>query len=166
MKLSSEWLALQQAYGVCHEHEVALRDALADMHQRQLSASELDALSKEDRRLLDQFAYRYIRLQDDMGARLLPAILRALGEEIAAMPVVDRLNRLEQLGWLPSAEQWSELRRVRNEFAHDYPETTAERFERLQLAIAAANSLMELFSGIDGKICERFPSMLLSNPSH
>jgi dTDP-4-amino-4,6-dideoxygalactose transaminase len=30
-------------------------------------------LNKEDRRLLDQFAYRYTRLQDDMGVKLVPA---------------------------------------------------------------------------------------------
>ena len=83
-------------------------------------AADLDALGKEDRRLLDQFAYRYTRLQDDMGARLIPAVLRALGEEITAMPMLDRLSRMEQLGWLPDAEEWADLRRIRNEFAHDF----------------------------------------------
>ncbi|MFZ5595222.1 MAG: hypothetical protein ACOY4D_13390 [Pseudomonadota bacterium] len=92
-----------------------------------MTAPDPERLSKEDRRLLDQFAYRYTRLQDDMGARFMPAALRAMDEEIAAMPMVDRLNRLEQLGWLPSAEGWLDLRRIRNEFAHDYPETPQER---------------------------------------
>ena len=121
MKKPPEWLALQQAYVVCLGHEAVLRDALEDLKQRKLVAADLAALSKEDRRLLDQFAYRYTRLQDDMGARLIPAALRALGEEVAAMPMLDRLNRMEQLGWLPDAEEWAELRRIRNEFAHDYP---------------------------------------------
>ena len=53
-----EWLALQQAYVVCLGHEAALRDALEDLKQRKLVAADLAALSKEDRRLLDQFAYR------------------------------------------------------------------------------------------------------------
>jgi len=30
-----------------------------------------------------------------MGARLIPAILRALGEDVAAMSTLDRLDRLE-----------------------------------------------------------------------
>jgi len=129
MKLPVEWLSLQQTFAVCLGHEAALRDALLDLKSRQLAAADLDGLSKEDRRLLDQFAYRTTRLQDDMGARLMPAVLRARGEEITAMSVIDRLNRLEQLGWLASAEHWGELRRVRNEFAHEYPETVAERFK-------------------------------------
>jgi len=144
---------------VCQVHEEALRDAIDDLMQRKLVAADLDTLGKDDRRLLDQFAYRYTRLQDDMGVRLIPAALRALGEEIAAMPVLDRLSRMEQLGWLPDAEQWAELRRIRNEFAHDYPETTEERFERMQLAITSAQTVIEIFNSLSHKIRERFPMM-------
>lgn len=144
---------------VCRVHEEALRDAIDDLKQRKLAAADLVALSKEDCRPLDQFAYRYTRLQDDMGARLIPAVLRALGEEIAAMPVLDRLNRMEQLGWLPDAEEWADLRRIRNEFAHDYPETMDERFERLQLASTSAQTVMEIFNSMSHKIRERFPGM-------
>jgi len=159
VKNSPEWLALQQSYVVCQVHEEALRDAIDDLMQRKLVAADLDTLGKDDRRLLDQFAYRYTRLQDDMGVRLIPAALRALGEEIAAMPVLDRLSRMEQLGWLPDAEQWAELRRIRNEFAHDYPETTEERFERMQLAITSAQTVIEIFNSLSHKIRERFPMM-------
>jgi len=84
------------------------RDALSDIAARGFGPGDLDRLDKADRRLLDQFAYRYTRLQDDMGARLMPAVLIALGEDIVPMPALDRFNRLEQLGWLPSATSgWS-----------------------------------------------------------
>jgi len=159
MKITPEWLALQQAYVVCQGHQAALRDAIEDLKQRKLRAADLDNLGKEDRRLLDQFAYRYTRMQDDMGARLIPTVLRALGEEIAALPMLDRLNRMEQLGWLPSAEEWADLRRIRNEFTHDYPETIAERFERLQLAIASAQTVTEIFNAMRHKIRTRFPGI-------
>ena len=73
MKPSPEMHALAQAHALCQGHLDALHDALSDMRQRALSSSEYEHLSKADRRLLDQFAYRYTRLQDDMGARLMPA---------------------------------------------------------------------------------------------
>ena len=151
--------ALRQAHDTCQAHHDALREALGDLHLRDLTASDLECLTKNDRRLLDQFAYRYTRLQDDMGVRLIPAVLLALGEEIAAMPTLDRLDRLEQLGWLPSAEEWGELRRTRNEFTHDYPETTKERFERLQLALAAAEKVMMVLELMNQKIYQRFPEI-------
>lgn len=159
MKNSPEWLALQHAYAVCSVHEDALRDAIADLERRGLGAADLGGVTKEDRRLLDQFAYRYTRLQDDMGARLIPAVLRVLGEDIAAMPMLDRLSRMEQLAWLPSAEEWGELRRIRNEFTHDYPETMEERFERLQLALSSARAVADVFKAMSAKIRARFPEI-------
>jgi hypothetical protein len=100
-----------------------------------------------------------------MGARLMPAILRALGEEITAMPAIDRLNRLEQLGWLPSADEWTELRRIRNEFTHEYPEAAQEKFARLQLALASARRLLEILSIFVEKLGQRFPAFHLAGPS-
>jgi hypothetical protein len=159
MKNSPEWLAFQQVFAVCRMHEAALRDALEDLDRRRLTAAGLENLSKEDRRLLDQFAYRYTRLQDDLGVKLIPAILRLLGEEIASLPMLDRLVRMEQLGWLPDAEEWADLRRVRNEFTHDYPDTLEMRFQRFELARASARRLLELFHTLREKTQERFPEI-------
>ena len=146
MKHTPEQLALQHTFAVCQGHADALQDALQDMQLRALSADEYSVLSKADRRLLDQFAYRYTRLQDDMGARLVPAVLKALGEDVAPMSALDRFGRLEQLGWLPSADEWMALRQVRNQFAHDYPDSPAERFERLQAATQAARALLAVMA--------------------
>lgn len=147
---------LRQIYTICRNHEEALKDALQDFDRRKLKASDLDGLSRDDRRLLDQFAYRYTRLQDDMGARLIPSILYALGEEASTMPMLDRLDRMEQLGWLPSADEWADLRRIRNEFTHEYPESATERFERLDLAVNSARRLVEILESIGKKIVRSF----------
>jgi len=143
---------LDQALGTCQGHAQALGDALADIARRQFSSGDLDRLDKADRRLLDQFAYRYTRLQDDMGARLMPAVLTALGEDIVPMPALDRFNRLEQLGWLPSSDEWMELRQVRNQFAREYPESAEERFERFQAAVGAARRLIDLLDGFERRL--------------
>jgi predicted nucleotidyltransferase len=65
-----------------------------DLGKRELTAADLDQLSKDDRRLLDQFAYRYRRLQDDMGNRLMPAALLAMGAEVSSKSMLDRLDRI------------------------------------------------------------------------
>ena len=154
-----ELAALDHALTACAQHSAVLSDALTDLEQTRLSAADLDHLSKEVRRLLDQFAYRYTRLQDDMGARLFPAALRALGEDVGPMPMLDRLARLEQLGWLPSADEWLELRRIRNEFAHEYPEEAEERFLRLQMAIRSASRAMSLYEAMRTLVLGRFPDI-------
>jgi hypothetical protein len=157
MNDSPEILALRPLLAVCSGHVETLGEALDDMEQRGFIAAGLDSLNKADRRLLDQFAYRYTRLQDDMGARLMPAVLRALGEDVAVMSALDRFNRMEQLGWLPSADEWATLRRIRNEFAHDYPGSPEERFQRLQTAMTAARQLISIMAQINSKIRQRFP---------
>jgi len=151
---SAEWIRLQQVRQTCQQHAQGLREALQDMDSLRLSG--LDNLDKPVRRLLDQFAYRYLRLQDDMGARLLPAILAVLAEPVAALPAIDRYNRLEQLSWLPSAEEWGELHRIRNAFAHDYPDSAAERLVRLKIAIEAAWRLLAILDSLDQRIAARF----------
>ena len=119
MNQSPEQLALQQHMALCQGHAEALQDALQDMQARALNVDDYTHLNKDDRRLLDQFAYRYTRLQDDMGTKLVPAVLKALGEDVAPLSALDRFARLEQLGWLASADEWQTLRQIRNQFAHD-----------------------------------------------
>jgi hypothetical protein len=84
------------------------------------------------------------------------ALTDALGEDVAVMPALDRLARLEQLGWLPSADEWTGLRHIRNEFAHDYPDTAEQRFERLQAAVSAATQMTFVLAHMSGKLHQRF----------
>jgi hypothetical protein len=156
MNQTADLPALKQAHERCQQHANTLVDAIADMQLRALSPSSYEHLSKQDQRLLDQFAYRYTRLQDDMGARLMPAVLRALGEDVATMPAFDRFARLEQLGWLASADDWATLRQIRNAFAHDYPDTAQERFDRLQAAVHAASQLMACLDLVTHQLHQRF----------
>ena len=152
MKHTPEQLALLQTHAVCQTHAETLTDALQDLQLRALTLDDYSHLGKEDRRLLDQFAYRYTRLQDDMGARLMPAVLKALGEDIGPMSAIDRFTRLEQLGWLGSADEWLAMRHVRNQFAHDYPDSATERFERLQAAALAARQLVAIQQQFTNKL--------------
>ncbi len=82
------------------------------------------------------------------------------------MPAIDRLNRLEQLLWLPSADEWSDLRRIRNEFTHDYPETPQERYEKLQLAIASAHRLIGILGVFKKKLGERSREVATESKTH
>ncbi len=152
MNQTPEQMALQHSLALCQGHADAPQDSLQDIKARGIGVDEYANLGKEDRRLLDQFAYRYTRLQDDMGTKLMPASLKALGENVAAMSALDRFARLEQLGWLASADEWQTLRQIRNQFTHDYPNNPSERFERLQAAVNAAAQLTAVLAQFQSKI--------------
>jgi hypothetical protein len=46
------------------------------------------------------------------------------------------------------------LRQVRNQFAHDYPDSPAERFERLEVATLAAGQLLIVVERFKQKLLE------------
>lgn len=96
---------------------------------------------------VEAFVARFSRLQDTLGDKLVPALLRALGEPVGA--VVDNLDRAERLEWLASADEWSSTRRLRNQMIHEYIEDPAILANALQSAhlrvpmlLAACTSLL------------------------
>ena len=97
----------------------------------------------------DQFILRFIKLQDTLGARTYAALLDYLQEPSAAMPMLDKLNRLEQLGFLSSTEDWGLLRVLRNQFSHDYPQDNALKASYLNQSIEAVSLLKDAMTRIE-----------------
>ena len=95
------------------------------------------------RRLTDQILFRFMKLQDALGERLIPATLSELREPFEEWPMRDRLDRLERLGYL-DVELWLRWREVRNRLAHEYPDAQEMRHAALLSAIAAAGELTDL----------------------
>lgn len=96
------------------------------------------------RRLTDQILFRFMKLQDALGERLIPATLSELREPFEDWPMRDRLDRLERLGYL-DVEHWLRWREVRNRLAHEYPDAPEMRHAALLAAIAAAGELTDLY---------------------
>jgi uncharacterized protein with HEPN domain len=55
-----------------------------------------------------------------VGDKLLPTLLAALAEPVGA--AIDNLDRAEKLGLIASADQWMDMRRLRNQMVHEYIE--------------------------------------------
>ncbi len=83
--------------------------------------------------MLDAFVSRYGRLQDTLGDKLLPAMLRASLEKIGSQ--LDNLLRAEKLGWIESTQAWIELRELRNRLVHEYMESADDLLSALQQAL-------------------------------
>lgn len=97
--------------------------------------------SDENSEMLDAFVSRYGRLQDTLGDKLIPALLRATLEKTGSQ--LDNILRAEKLGWIESTESWIELRELRNRMVHEYMETPEDLFEALQQALRSVPILIE-----------------------
>jgi len=91
------------------------------------------SLDEETIGFLDQFIFRFSKLQDMMGNRLFPSLLEALAEPASDKAFIDILNRLEQLELIESASEWIQLRKIRNDIAHEYPASLLERIEGINI---------------------------------
>jgi hypothetical protein len=122
------------------------RDALRTVFP--LNAGRLRELDDAQVAIIDQFVGRFAKLQDAMGAKLLPMMLELTKEQGDLEVYLDKLNRLEKIGALPSVDEWLELREMRNAFAHDYPEDSELQAAILNRAYARADRLVEILQHV------------------
>ncbi|MHB1620706.1 MAG: hypothetical protein ACYCTY_12120 [Sulfuricella sp.] len=108
-----------------------------------LDAKRYQQLTDDEIEHIDQFLFRFAKLQDAMGEKLFMLFLEFLKEENTRnKPFIDILNRLEQLGLLEDKNVWLELRKIRNNIAHQYEDEPQQAAEALN-AIYASKSILE-----------------------
>ncbi|MEL3901401.1 MAG: hypothetical protein P1P60_00990 [Treponema phagedenis] len=130
------------ALGECEKHRARIESALQRLTEFfPLTESVLNALDDEYIAVVDQFLYRFAKLQDCIGLRLIPPLYMLLEDDSAVRPFIDVLNRLEKLGVLTSVKDWQYFRVLRNSLAHEYP----ERAEDVTNAINALYSSWPCF---------------------
>jgi len=95
----------------------------------------------EHSEMLDAFVARFSRLQDTVGDKLLPAILKLNLESVGSQ--LDNLFRAEKLGWIDSADQWIELRGLRNSLVHEYMTSPEKLLSALKKVIHLSDMLIK-----------------------
>lgn len=129
--MSDELLSARLAAAVweCDRHRSALDGALAEW--RGLATPGVDALETDSalQRLTDQILYRFTKLQDAMGERLIPATLGHLKVE-------------EWLAWCD----------IRNRLAHEYPNEAALRHAAVLATVDAAVTMVAAYQSRKGML--------------
>lgn len=112
-----------------------------------ISAKTLHTLDTENLAFLDMITNRFGKLQDIIGAKILPLILELLGETDTAS-FIDKLNRLEKLNIINSASWWMELREIRNQITHDYPNNYEQLATDFNKLISFATELLAIWANL------------------
>ena len=130
----------------CKKHIHRIDVALQTLHSFfPITEERLNALSDEQTAVLDQFLYRFAKLQDCIGLRLIPAVYSLLESDTTAHPFIDILNKLEKFNILTSAEDWQYFRSLRNSFAHEYPERPEDIVNAVNALYASWDKFMTLY---------------------
>ena len=90
-------------------------------------------LKPEKRAILDAYLKRFASIQDFLGTKIFSLLLEIAGINNSKMSEV--LSNIEKENIIDSLENWIELREVRNELEHDYPEELQEALDDLKYCI-------------------------------
>lgn len=101
---------------------------------------------------LDAFSMRFGKLQDMLGDQIFRALLAIEKEDVQGMTMRTKLNLMEKMGIIDSAEQWEELRKIRNGLTHDYEENPEQAAAFLNIAVGRALELNAILSAVERHI--------------
>ena len=121
---------LQKIFYECDRHLLRIDEAYHDLQDiMPLSEEDYINLSSYNVKTLDQFLFRFSKMQDAMGQKLFKNILLYLDEDIEGKPFIDILNLMEKIYLLDNVNDWKELREDRNELAHNYEDEPQQMSE-------------------------------------
>ena len=128
----NQWVRLQFLSRVIHKQSQYLQQTDHRLFTEPLTLQSIQQIERDPvlAERLDAFVSRFGRLQDNLGDKLLPQLLAAMAEPIGT--VMENLDRAEKLGWLDSADDWIEIRKLRNQMVHEYIEDAAILINALQ----------------------------------
>ena len=137
---------LERIFRECDAHQARMVSAHQKIQYKlPLQRDGYVQLSDDEITYIDQFLFRYAKLQDAMEQRLFKGILVYFQEDVEALPFLDILNRLENLEIIASAEKWQELREIRNAIAHEYDESPELMVQMLNAIFSSTEVLIDIY---------------------
>jgi len=137
-KLMNKIEILKKRFEKLDKHYVAMKDYKNSINKILETKNIYDqfifnTLVVEERAILDAYLKRFASLQDFLGAKIFSLLLEIAGINNTKMSEV--LSNIEKEEIIDSLENWIELREVRNELEHDYPQELQEALSDLKYCI-------------------------------
>jgi len=140
---------LEENLKVSHLHLERLKILSVDILQNNMleSLEDFEAI-----KTIDAFVYRFVKLQDYMGQKLFKNLLKSLGEDYDSLSFLDILDKLEKLGIIPKADEWIQIRKLRNKLTHEYPDNISLVKDEIILAIEKIRNFEEVLRVISSYV--------------
>ena len=146
---------LQREYEVCDKHILRIDEALRGLKvDFPITLETYQRFDSDQIRCIDQFIFRFSKLQDAIGAKIFRYTLEILEEDVTSLPMRDILNRLERFNIIPSTDEWIYIRELRNEIAHDYPLYESEVVEILNELVVKVEVVTDIYNKLKAYICQ------------
>ena len=140
--LKKRFLKLEKHYAALSDYKKLIEDLLEEKNIYNIDLFE--KLGPRDRAVLDAYLKRFASVQDFLGAKIFPLLVDISG--VTANKMTETLFIMEREEIIDSLESWIELREVRNELEHDYPEELTEALKDLKYCIDHFNTMESYYN--------------------
>ena len=140
---------LNKIFYECDKHIQRLNSASINMSDfMPLDSKKYIDLTDDKVSYIDQFLFRFAKLQDAIGQKLFRTVLLYLNEDIEGKPFIDILNLMEKLHLIESANIWKQLRADRNELSHNYEDEPEQMSETINKLYEKKDILIKIYDDI------------------
>ena len=123
-------------------HIELINEALKALQNR-LPIENYNDLTNLEKFALNTLIFRFSKLQDLLGSKVFRSYLEYSGFETSERSFFDILKEIEKEG-IVDIDTWDELRKLRNQIAHEYPEEEDEAIEKINLFIQRSQELIKI----------------------
>jgi len=148
--MDAKQLKIQRYINECKKHRVRINEAFNEIKDiLPLSGKKYLNLTDGEIKNIDQYLFRFAKMQDTIGEKLFRLIADDFVENINSMTFIDILNQLEKVGVIQNAREWHTLRKARNNIAHQYDDDENEMANAINNIFAQKDVLLVVFDNIE-----------------
>ncbi|MBE0499767.1 MAG: nucleotidyltransferase domain-containing protein [Campylobacterales bacterium] len=152
VELSMENIRLQKYFKECEKHLLRMEQAYSEVKDLlPLSHNQYSDLKDEEVKNIDQFLFRFSKMQDTIGDKIFKTILQDYNPDFQKLSFLDFLHELEKREIIASAQDWIILRKVRNNIAHQYDDEPEEMSRAINDIFAQFSTLKQIFEKLKAK---------------
>jgi len=146
IELDLNKIKLKKYFNECDKHLQRIEEAYSDIKgSLPLTVERYKTLSKDEVQDIDQYLYRFSKLQDTLGQKIFKLVLDRYEPSSEPIPFLDQLNKLEKIEFLESAKEWVHLREARNKIAYQYDDEPYEMTQALNEILSQKNILKAIY---------------------
>ena len=152
VELNLDKIKLKKYFNECDKHLQRIEEAYTDIKDSiPLTVEKYKTLSKDEVQDIDQYLYRFSKLQDTLGQKIFKLILNIYEPSDESIPFLDLLNKLEKLDFLDNTKEWINLLDKRNKIAHQYDDEPYEMTQAINDILIQKDILKSVYMKIKQK---------------
>lgn len=152
IELNLDKIKLKKYFNECDKHLQRIEEAYEDIKESiPLTVQKYNILSKDEVQAIDQYLYRFSKLQDTLGGKIFKLLLDIYEPSDENIPFLDLLNKLEKLDFLENVKEWINLRDKRNKIARQYDDEPYEMTQAINDILNQKDILKSVYIKIKQK---------------